>query len=219
MKNINIAVDGTAGSGKSSTFLEVSKIIGYNFIDTGVMYRAFTWLCANKKIDFNNKNHINEVLKDLDILITDNKIIINGEDVSLLLESDIVIKNINKVSVVDIVRDKMVTLQKEMVKEKRNIMVGRDITSVVLCDAELKVYFDCSIEERAKRRLKQRLKINNKASYDEIYESIRQRDMTDKSREIGALKIVPDAWIFDSTNYSFQESVEKILEKIYSIIN
>ncbi|AUB31377.1 (d)CMP kinase [Spiroplasma floricola] len=219
MKNINIAVDGTAGSGKSSVMIKVAEKLKMNFIDTGVMYRAFTKLCINNGVNFSSDNEIQAQIKNFNFkYINENSIIVNGIDLGKNISDYDVAENIKYVAKNNDVRAFMVEAQRKMSESKNNIVIGRDITTVVLPDAELKIYFDCSIESRAKRRYEQ-----NKAKnivpnvYEDILRQIEQRDDYDKNRAVGALKITKDAWYIDTSNLSIEEVINIVLKKIEEI--
>ncbi|AGR40957.1 (d)CMP kinase [Spiroplasma taiwanense] len=219
LKKINIAVDGTAGSGKSSVMNEVAKVLKMNFIDTGVIYRAFTKFCVKNNINFFEPK---EIESQIDLFsykyINENEILVNGEDYGPYIFDYDVVENIKYIAQNVKVREYMVNLQRQMVIEKNNIVIGRDITTVVLPDAELKIYFDCSVEARAKRRFEQNIKNNILPNvYEDILRQIKQRDDFDKNRSTGPLKIDKGAWILDTSNLTFEESMKVILNKIEQI--
>lgn len=216
MKNlINIAVDGTAGSGKSSTMYKISKLLNFNFIDTGLMYRAFTKFCVKNNIDFTNIPSIIKLVDEFKFSIKGHKIFVNKVDyTNTLMDSDVT-DNINIISVIPEVRKFMVHQQQKMVEKKGNIMIGRDITTVVLPNAELKFYFDSSIKDRANRRFEQN-KINNITpnDYDQIFEEIKQRDYNDMTRTIGSLQLASNSILIDNSELNEEETIEKVLEII-----
>lgn len=217
--NFNIAVDGTAGSGKSSVMSLVAEKIGFKFIDTGLMYRAFTKWCLQNNVNFSKKDQIIELLKKLNSVDIDGSSIkINDNDYSRYINDYDVVENIKYIATISEVREKMVFLQKQMVENGRNIMVGRDITTVVLPKADLKIYFDCSPEARAQRRMEQNKKNNlSGVDYNILLNQIKARDESDMNREVGALKIAKDAWVIDTSDLAFNEVVDKVLKHIHSI--
>ncbi|KAF5301850.1 hypothetical protein FQR65_LT19182 [Abscondita terminalis] len=205
-EKINIAVDGTAGSGKSTTMQIVADKIGYEMIDTGLMYRAFTKICVLNKINFESKNEILKEVESFEYKIENKQIFANGIDLTKNLMDVDVLENINKITVISEVRSKMVSLQKKLAKEKGKILVGRDITTVVLPDAELKIYLDTSIEARVKRRIEQNKTNNiNLQDYDRIYSMIKARDESDKNREVGPLTIANDAIVIDNRGITLKD--------------
>ncbi|AOG60212.1 cytidylate kinase [Spiroplasma helicoides] len=215
-KKINVAVDGTASSGKSSVMNIVAKNLGFKFIDTGLMYRAFTKFCINEKIDFLNTNDILKKLEEFDCIYKDDeKIFVRNKDYTAYLSDYDVTKNISYISVVPKVREKMVEMQKQMALCGGVIMVGRDITTVVLPEADIKLYFDCSPEVRAKRRFLQNQKNNIEPNvYEDILDGVIKRDLADKGRSVGALKIAKDAIVIDTSNMTLEEVINSIENKI-----
>ncbi|ASP28573.1 cytidylate kinase [Spiroplasma corruscae] len=218
-KMIRVAVDGTAGSGKSTIMKLVSEKLNITFFDTGLMYRAFTLFCLKNNIDFKNSDIMEGLLHSFNFELNDSsEPIINGENYDKLLTSYDVVKNIKYVANNIKVREFMVNSQRKIAFNKSIIMVGRDITTVVLPNADLKIYFDCSIEARAKRRFEQNNQNNIiPNNYEEIYNSIYKRDENDKNRSIGALKVADSAWVFDTSFLTINEAVEKVIEKVKSI--
>ncbi|WP_338985438.1 (d)CMP kinase [Spiroplasma endosymbiont of Diplazon laetatorius] len=219
MKNINIAVDGTAGSGKSSVMTKIADKLQMNFIDTGVMYRAFTKLCIDNGVDFLSDSDIEKQIEKFDFqYINENSILVNGIDYGKNIFDYEVAENIKYVAKNNKVRAFMVKAQRKMSESKNNIVIGRDITTVVLPEAELKIYFDCSVESRAKRRFEQNNRKNVTPNvYEDILRQIQQRDDYDKKRDVGALKIAPDAWYLDTSELNMDQVIEVILKKIEEI--
>ncbi|QGS51718.1 (d)CMP kinase [Spiroplasma tabanidicola] len=218
---INIAVDGTASSGKSSVMMVVAKDLGFHFIDTGLMYRAYTKMCLDNKVDFNNNVKIIEQLKNFDFHYREgNQIYVGNKNYTKYLSDYDVVENIKYIATLLEVRNKMVDLQRKMAINGNKIMVGRDITTVVLPNAELKIYFDCSAETRAKRRVKQNEENNIYPNdYEDILRQIIQRDESDKNRKESPLMIAKDAWVIDTSDLTFDQVVEKVKTKVLSFIN
>ncbi|AUF83667.1 (d)CMP kinase [Mesoplasma syrphidae] len=214
-KKIIVAVDGTSGSGKTETFKRVAEIIGYEFIDTGLMYRAFTLLAINEKIDFNSTLEITRLIEKFNYQVKNGKPYLNGKEIGDRLRDNDIVKYINFITVVPEVRNKMVEAQRKMVLGGGFIEVGRDITSVVLTDADLKIYLDSSIEVRAKRRYEQNLLLGiTDESLEGIKQAIIKRDATDKNREVGPLILTNDAWFIDNSNLSIVNVVDMVVKKI-----
>ncbi|ATZ17895.1 (d)CMP kinase [Mesoplasma melaleucae] len=211
-KKIVVAVDGTAGSGKTVTFNKVAKKIGYHFIDTGLMYRAFTLLCIELKINFNDKAEIIEALNKFNFSVKNSKPHLNKKEVSKRIQENDIVKFINYVTPIPEVRKYMVSAQRVMVKGGGYIEIGRDITTVVLPDADLKIYLDSSVEARAQRRFIQneKLKIKNN-NLEEIKDLIIKRDEQDFKN---GLRKVDDAWLIDNSNIPVQDVVNMVIDKI-----
>lgn len=213
MRGFHIAVDGPAGSGKSTICDIVAERLNIIHIDTGSMYRAITYLALEKKIDLNDEKSYGFV-KDASIVYEENKIFANGIDVTKQIRSLEVTKNVSKVSSFPSVRKHLVKLQRKASKGKNVIMDGRDIGSVVLPNADLKIFLTANIEERAKRRM---LELHAKGQDVDLLmmiEDIKIRDHKDSTRKVSPLIIPKDAIIVDSTNYSIEETVEVIIKEI-----
>ncbi|WFQ91908.1 Cytidylate kinase [Mycoplasma feriruminatoris] len=218
MEKLIVAVDGTSSSGKSVICKKVAEILNYTFVDTGLMYRAFSWYCLSKNIDFNDQNQIISLLDSFNYQIKDDQIFVNDINVTNKLISSDILNVINKITIISQVRNHMVKAQQQLVKNKGYIVVGRDITSVVLPNADLKIYLDCDLEIRAKRRFEQNI-INHilDKSYKQIYNDLYNRDKTDKTRLTGPLVLVDDAWYIDNSYLTIDQVVEMITNKIKAL--
>ena len=212
-----VAIDGPAGSGKGTVTEVLAKKLKLNSIDTGAMYRCVTLSILRNNVNLEDMDKIKEILDTIDIeLLKENGNLIvklNGEDVSKEIRDNPVNKMVSKVSAIKEIRSKMVDLQRKMAETQDVIMEGRDITTVVFPNADVKIYMDADLEERAKRRYAQNQSKNIECTYEEVLEDMRQRDENDKNKEIGALKIADDAIVVDSTNLTQKQVVKKI-EKI-----
>lgn len=213
MRGFHIAVDGPAGSGKSTICDIVAERLNIIHIDTGSMYRAITYLALEKKIDLNDEKSYGFV-KDTSIVYEENKIFANGIDVTKQIRSLEVTKNVSKVSSFPSVRKHLVKLQRKASKGKNVIMDGRDIGSVVLPNADLKIFLTANIEERAKRRMLELHAKGQDVDLLTMIEDIKIRDHKDSTRKVSPLIIPKDAIIVDSTNYSIEETVEVIIKEI-----
>lgn len=214
-KKLIIAVDGPAGSGKSTTFQVVADRLGYQLIDTGLMYRAFTFFALQKNIDFEQPQALISLIPYFNYQLKKDRIYLNHQDVTEQLSSHEVVEKINKVTKIPEIRAMMVALQRKMaVKNLRSglIMIGRDITSVVLPNADLKIYLDSSIERRAQRRLEQ----NHQETHNlkALSKEIAQRDFNDQHRTVGPLKRTKDSWYIDNSKLSLEETVTMVTRKI-----
>ena len=212
-----IALDGPAGSGKGTVTKLLAKKLKITNIDTGAMYRCITLEMINKNVKLDEEEKIKEILDSIDIKLDDTKekqvVLLNGEDVSDKIRTKEVNELVSQVSHIVIVRERMVELQRKMGKNTDVIMEGRDIGTNVFPNADVKIYLDASVEERAKRRLKQNQEKGIEMSYDEIVENIKFRDENDKTSDVAPLKMADDAILIDSSNMSIKQVVSKI-EKI-----
>lgn len=215
-----VAIDGPAGTGKGTVTKILSKKLGLINIDTGATYRCVTLDMINKKIKIEELDKIKELLETIQIEFENENgnqlVFLNGEDVTKKIRSAEVSDLVSQVSSIKEVRLKMVDLQRKMAEGKDVIMEGRDIGTYVFPTAEVKIYLDADLEERAKRRFKQNKENGIDIPYDEILESIRTRDENDKKKEMGALKVAHDAEVIDGTSMSIEEvvnAIESIIKK------
>ncbi|MBN2434524.1 MAG: (d)CMP kinase [Spirochaetes bacterium] len=219
MKKITVAVDGPAGSGKSSVSRQVAARLGITYIDSGAIYRAITWFFLEKYGDIDSETPFDKGIKGLDIrqeYYSDRttKTFVNGLDVSKLIRSEEVVKSIQWVSSDKAVRDFVTTLLREWAGEKSIIMDGRDIGSVVFPNADLKIYLDASVETRAKRRYDEYVGTGKNVDLKAIKKQIIQRDSQDTAREFGALKRCEDAVFVDTSDMTQDQVVNKLTELI-----
>ncbi|WP_338983020.1 (d)CMP kinase [Spiroplasma endosymbiont of Othius punctulatus] len=214
MKKLIIAVDGTAGSGKSSTMEDVAEATGYLLVDSGQMYRAFTKFCILKNINFENKNEIIECIKDFHPSYKNELIHVNDLDFSKMIFEIDITKKINYLTPISEVRE-FITNKLREVGKPGTIMIGRDIQTVVLPDADLKLYFDTDYKTRAQRRYLQNTKFNVASNnLEDIEQQILERDKSDKGRKVGPLVAAKGAIIIDTTKTSKIDTANKIIELI-----
>ncbi len=213
MQGFHVAVDGPAGSGKSTICDIVAERLELIHIDTGSMYRAITFVALEKKIDLDDESAYN-FINDIKIIYEDNKIYANEVDVTQKIRSDAVTKNVSKVSSFPYVRAHLVNLQRKASKDKNIIMDGRDIGSVVLPNADLKIFLTANIEQRAKRRMLELHAKGEDVDLLTVIEDIKARDHKDSTRKESPLVIPHDAVIVDTTNYNIEETVEIIINEI-----
>lgn len=219
MKKINIAIDGPAGSGKGTVAKIVAKKLDYRYIDTGVMYRLLTYLMIKDNISVEDDEKIKELLIDkFDYEIKDDKVYFNNKDVTLDLRSKEVNALISPVARKPYVRKFMVELQQNIASEKGVIMDGRDISSVVMPDAELKIYLDASLEERARRRYLDEVNKGGNMTFEEVKKSVANRDYNDLEVNKTLVKCV-DSVVIDSTNTTVDEVVSKVLSLVKERVN
>ncbi len=217
----NIAIDGPAGAGKSSIAKALSKKLGFVYIDTGAMYRAVALFFLENGIKDSSDNEIDKLLDKLDINIKytdgEQRVFLNNVDVSDKLRQEEIGKLASRFSAVKSVREKLVALQRKLAKKENVIMDGRDIGTVVLPNADLKIYLSAGSKVRAKRRYLELIEKGfDKAALDEkaIENEIIKRDEADMNREISPLKKAEDAYCLDTSDMTFDEVVSKILDMV-----
>ncbi len=213
MVNFQVAIDGPAGSGKSSISSLVAKKLGFVHIDTGAMYRAVTLEALNRKINLENESEF-KFVDEISVCYTDNKIYLNNIDVSHEIRSDVVTKNVSLVSSYKIVRDKMVHFQRISASIGQVVMDGRDIGSVVLPNANIKIFLTATPEERAKRRMLEIKEKHPEIKYEDVYNDLLERDYKDSNRENSPLRKASDAILVDTTTLSIDEVCNKIIELV-----
>ena len=211
-----IAIDGPAGSGKSTISKLVAKDLNLIYLDTGAMYRMFTLKLLNEKVSFEDKKKIEELLQNLNINIDKESFFLDGKDVSEEIRKSDVSQNVSKVAAIKEVREKMVDLQRKFSQSKDVILDGRDIGTVVFPNADIKIYLVADLKERAERRYREMLEKGQIVSLEEIYKNIADRDKLDSTREITPLKKAADAVEVDTTAKSIEEVKKEILN-IYKI--
>ncbi len=210
-----VAVDGPAGSGKGTVAKLISEKLGFVNIDTGATFRCIALAMIQRNIKKEEEDKIRELLNHIEInMKPDGTILLNGEIVTDRIRENDVNTLVSPISVIKIVRDKLLDVQRKIAEGKNVVMEGRDIGTVVFPDADVKIYLDASPEERAKRRLKQNQEKGIESSYEEVLQNIIDRDKRDSSREIAPLKQADDAIYLDSTKLSIEEVVEKITDII-----
>ena len=210
-----VAIDGPAGSGKGTITKKVGEKLGLINIDTGAMFRCVALNMIQEKVTLEEEEKIKEILKNIKIDLKENEeVFLNGINVSQKIREEEVTKVVSPVSVLPMVREKMLILQREMAKGKNVIMEGRDIGTVVFPKANVKIYLDASPEERARRRVKQNQEKGMESSYEEVLKNIMERDKRDLSREIAPLKQAEDAIYIDTSDMTIDEVVDKMVEII-----
>ncbi len=211
--NYSIAIDGPAGAGKSTVAKKIAKILNLEYIDTGAMYRALTLKVIRNNKDPKKISEVIEVFKDTSIEFNDNHIYLDGENVDNEIRENEINKNVSYIAIVKEVRDGMVSLQQEMAKTKSVIMDGRDISTVVLTDAEYKFFITASPEERARRRYEELIQNGQvDITLEQIVLEIIQRDHIDSNREIAPLKMSEDGILINTDNLSIDEVVSTIVK-------
>lgn len=211
-----VAIDGPAGAGKGTITKLVGEKLGLVNIDTGATFRCVALNMIQKNVKMEEEEKIQEILDDINIEMNSNgKIFLNGEDVTHRIRENDVNNLVSPVSTLQIVRNKLLEIQRNIAKGKNVIMEGRDIGTVVFPNANVKIYLDATAEERARRRVLQNKEKGIESSYEEVLKGIKERDERDSTREIAPLKKAEDAIYVDSTNLN----IEQVVEKIIGIIN
>jgi cytidylate kinase len=217
-----IAIDGPAGSGKSSVSFAVAQRLNYLFVDTGAFYRAVTFLALENSLDLHDARQLVALCQrthfDMTPELNDDgrqfTLLVNGRDITQQLNTPQVDKAVSIIAATPEVRANVLEVQRKLAAKGRVIMAGRDIGTVVLPDADLKIFIDASLETRAKRRHQQRINNGEKAEYDAILANLRERDQLDSSREIAPLLQADDAIRLDTSDLTFKGAVEAAYQLI-----
>lgn len=213
-KRIKIAIDGPAGSGKSTTAREVAKRLSYIHIDSGAMYRAVTLKAIELKIPTRDSDRIIEIASNISLQFKNKdsqfSIYMNDEDISNLIRTPEINNAINSVAANPEVRKILVKKQQLLGKGGGIVMDGRDIGTVVFPDAELKIYLQADAKERARRRFDEFKSRGILISFEKVLEEVNTRDKADLSRKYGPLKIAADAVVIDTTKLTIEEQIEKV---------
>lgn len=216
MKQIIIAIDGPAASGKSSTARILAQKLGYIYLDTGAMYRACAVAAREAGIDFCDHDAISALMDSLELKIIQasegNQLYLNGRDISLEIRTEEISRLASSISAIGIVRTKMVELQRRLGAGKAVVLDGRDIGTVVFPQAELKVFLIADLEERARRRYKELCEKGQCHDFEEIVADLRQRDQNDSSRSLAPLVPASDAIHLDTSKLSVEQQVQAIYE-------
>ncbi len=215
-----IAIDGPAGSGKSTIGKLLAEYLDYLYFDTGVMYRAVTLAAINQGIDIENESRVSSIAKNVKIdfqtpTINDGRdcdILMEGQDVTWDIRSPEVDAKVSIVSAYPKVRLVLSEKQRQIGLQGRVVMMGRDIGTVVLPEADLKIYLDASLEERVRRRYHERIQRREDVDYDSILAMLRERDRIDSTREFAPLKPADDSIVIDTDGLNIQQVFAKIVE-------
>ena len=212
-KKISIAIDGPSAAGKSTIAKMVAKKENFIYIDTGAMYRSVAFYCIKNHIDLNDEQAVEQAISNIQIRLTaDNKVYLNDEDVSLQIRTDEVSLGASCVSKYQAVRTFLVDEQRKMAETGNVILDGRDIGTVVLPHADLKIYLTASSRTRAERRCKELVEKGVNCDIDTVEKDIIDRDYRDMHREISPLTQAEDAVLVDSSNMSIDEVVKEIIK-------
>lgn len=215
MTNIAVAIDGPAAAGKSTVAKKVAEIKGFTYIDTGAMYRAFTWYCLEKGIDCQDEKACVNLIPEIHIELKPGHIVLcNGQDVSAEIRETRVSSQVSYIASYRDIRLALVESQRKMAEKDSVIMDGRDIGTYVLPNAEVKIFQIASVETRAVRRYEENLGKGIKCTLEEIDADVRKRDYIDSHREFAPLKAAPDAVLLDTSYMTVDEVVQTVLDII-----
>lgn len=211
-----IAIDGPAGSGKSSVAGEVARRLGFLYVDTGAMYRAITLKAINLNVNLDDEEALEAIARkakiDLKMEKGNLRVFLDGEDVSFVIRKQELTNKVFYIARTPGVRKHMVRLQRNLADRAGSaVLEGRDIGTVVYPDADKKFYLDAQFDERVRRRYKELREMGQQVSQDEVKEDVRRRDHSDKTRQVAPLKKAEDAIYIDTTKMSVEEVVEKII--------
>ena len=224
-----IAIDGPVAAGKGTTAKIVAQRLGFLYVDTGAMYRGLTLFAKNEGVDWSDEASIAKLLTDKKPQVTlsipneaekDGRLCtvkLNGEDVSWLIRTEEISKGVSVITQYASVRDYITPLARKIGEEQNVVMEGRDITTVVLPEADLLVYMDADPKERAKRRHRELLSRGEDISFEEVLKDLTERDYRDSHREIAPLKKAIGAWILDTSGMTIDQVAEVIVERVMEL--
>ena len=218
MKTIQIAIDGPASSGKSTVAKIIAKEFGYTYLDTGAMYRAATYIALKHQLNEDNVEQLLGLLEQHPISFGRSEageqlVFVGDVDITHPIRENEVTNRVSTIAAIPVIREKLVALQQEIAQKGGIVMDGRDIGTVVLPQAELKVFLVASVDERAKRRYKENMAKGMETDLEKLKEEIAARDYKDSHRETSPLKQAEDAIYFDTTGLTIEEVVDKIKEE------
>lgn len=218
MRKLIVAIDGPAGAGKSTVAKRLAKELGYTYMDTGAMYRAFAWKVMEEGMDLGDERELRRILKGTMIELKEQdghlKVFLNGFDVTDKLRTPESSQMASKVSTLKVVRERMVELQRAMGSRGGVVAEGRDIGTVVFPEADVKIYLDASAQERGRRRFAEFSGQGKRLTMEETLEEIDERDRRDKGRAVAPLCKAEDAVVIDSTQSDVDEVMHRIMEEI-----
>ncbi|MDO5330378.1 MAG: (d)CMP kinase [Bacillota bacterium] len=216
-KKIAIAIDGPAAAGKSTVATRVAEILGFTYIDTGAMYRAFTYAVIKKGLDPTNEQQSCLVIPEVDITLTpDHRVFCNGEDVSEVIRTPLVSSQVSYIASYKDIRIALVKLQQKMAEKDSVVMDGRDIGTNVLPNAEVKIYLLADFNTRVMRRFEENIGKKLEVPYGDVAYELFLRDRIDSTRDFAPLKAAPDSiYIYSTPSSKIEDVVEAILEKVH----
>lgn len=214
MQNIIVAIDGPAGSGKSTIAKIIADKYNFTYIDTGAMYRMITLYCLDNNVNFKDEFAIKNALAKISLDMQGDKFFLNSKEVTQNIREPRINENVSQIASIKVVRDNLVNLQRKISEGKNVILDGRDIGTVVFPNAQIKIYLIASPEERANRRYKELIQKGTDISYDEVLKSIKERDYIDSTRKESPLTKAADAIELDSTGLKIEEVLDFISKRI-----
>lgn len=214
MKNLIVAIDGPAGSGKSTIAKLLAKKYDLTYIDTGAMYRMITLYLLENNIDINDLKEVKRVLNTVNLDMQGDKFYLDNVDVSTKIREKRINDNVSKVASIKIVRSNLVDLQRKISNNKDVILDGRDVGTVIFPNAQVKIFLIASPEERARRRYNEFLEKKTEITYDEVLKSIKERDHIDSTRDESPFVKADDAIELDSTNLTIEDVINFISKEI-----
>ena len=209
-----VTIDGPAGSGKGTISKLVSKTLGFSYLDSGAIYRIIALNAKAKNLNTNQITQILELIDGLEINFADEKVFLGSKDITDLIRSELIGKFASQIAKNELIREKILGLQKSFFKPPGLVADGRDMGTVVFPEAKVKIFLTASIEERANRRYKQLILKENNVNLSDLIERIKLRDESDTNRKISPLKTAKDAYLIKTDNLSINQSFEKVMEII-----
>tara|TARA_B110001454_G_scaffold7335_1_gene7014 strand:- start:610 stop:1269 length:660 start_codon:yes stop_codon:yes gene_type:complete len=214
-----ITIDGPAGVGKTTTAKRLANKLGYQYLDTGAMYRAVTYFFRQNSVDISSESQVKKMLDILNLELDctsndDMKLLLDNKNISSLIRSKEITNAVSKVSALQAVRERMVKIQKNTAKNGNFIVEGRDIGTVVFPDAKHKFFLVADYDTRAKRRLKDFKRVNEELNVNKIKQDLTDRDQYDSSRKLSPLKQAKDAIVIDTSNCTIDDQVNQIYKHI-----
>jgi cytidylate kinase len=214
----NIAIDGPAGAGKSTISKAVSKQLGYIYVDTGALYRAVGYYVTKKGVNTSDEINVSALLSEISVELkfvnAEQRVFLNGEDVSNFIRTPEISMAASAVSALPPVRQFLFETQQKIARENNVVMDGRDIGTVVLPNADVKIFLTASPEERARRRYDELVLKGENVNYDDVLKDVITRDYNDSHRAIAPLKQADDAILVDTTGNTLEKSIEVLLNTI-----
>ena len=211
-----VTIDGPAGSGKGTISKLVSKTLGFHYLDSGAIYRIIALNANTESLDTNQITQILELIDGLEINFADEKVFSGSKDITDLIRSELIGKFASEIAKNELIREKILGLQKSFFKPPGLVADGRDMGTKVFPEAKVKIFLTASIEERVNRRYKQLILKENNVNLTNLFQTIRLRDESDTNRKISPLKAANDAFLIKTDNLSITQSFEKVMEIIRS---